>query len=123
MAIRKRENKGLLAGLYEFPMLEGHRTPEQVVSYLREIGLHSVFIKSLEDSRHIFTHKEWHMVGYVVRVDELMPVEGKGQGFLFVEPKETEKTFPIPSAFAAYTKYLNIKLGNDRFYSDARKET
>ncbi len=123
VAIRKRENKGLLAGLYEFPMLEGHRTPEQVVSYLREIGLHSVFIKSLEDSRHIFTHKEWHMVGYVVRVDELMPVEGKEQGFLFVEPKETEKTFPIPSAFAAYTKYLNIKLGNDRFYSDARKET
>lgn len=114
-AIRKRENKGLLAGLYEFPTLEGHKTPEQVVSYLREIGLHPIFIKQLEPSKHIFTHKEWHMTGYVVRVDELMPVEGKSQGFLFVDPKETEERYPIPSAFAAYTKYLNIKLGNDRF--------
>lgn len=114
-AIRKRENKGLLAGLYEFPTLEGHKTPEQVVSYLREIGLHPIFIKQLETSKHIFTHKEWHMTGYVVRVDELMPVEGKSLGFLFVDPKETEERYPIPSAFAAYTKYLNIKLGNDRF--------
>jgi len=121
-AIRKREKKGLLAGMYEFPTLEGHKTPEQVVAYLKEIGLHPIFIKSLETSKHIFTHKEWHMTGYVVRVDELMPIEGKEQGFLFVEPKETEERYPIPSAFAAYTKYLNIKLGNDRFYPDFGKK-
>ena len=122
-AIRKRENKGLLAGLYEFPTLEGHKTPEQVVSYLREIGLHPIFIKQLETSKHIFTHKEWHMTGFVVRVDELMPIEGMAQGFLFVDPKETEERYPIPSAFAAYTKYLNIRLGNDRFDPGLGKET
>lgn len=123
VAIHKREKKGLLAGLYEFPILEGHKTPEQVVSYLKEIGMHSILIRPLETSKHIFTHKEWHMTGYVIRVDELMPIEGKGQDLLFVEPKETEEKYPIPSAFAAYTKYLNIKLGNDRFYPDVKKET
>lgn len=122
-AIRKRENKGLLAGLYEFPTLEGHQTPKQVLAYLKEIGLHPIFIKQLEASKHIFTHKEWHMTGYVVRVDELMPIEGKAQGFLFVEPKETEERYPIPSAFAAYTKYLNIRLGNNRFDPGFEKET
>lgn len=122
-AIRKRENKGLLAGLYEFPTLEGHKTSDQVVSYLKEIGLHPIFIKQLEPSKHIFTHKEWHMTGYVVRVDELMPIEGKSPGFLFVDPKETEERYPIPSAFTAYTKYLNIRLGNDRFDSGPGNET
>ena len=55
------------------------------------------------------------MRGYAVRVDELMPIKGEEQGFLFVEPQETEEKYPIPSAFAAYTKYLNIKLGSERF--------
>ena len=63
------------------------------------------------------------MTGFVVRVDELMPIEGMAQGFLFVDPKETEERYPIPSAFAAYTKYLNIRLGNDRFDPGLGKET
>lgn len=114
-AIRKRPNQGLLAGLYEFPALEGHRTKEQVVHALKEWGMNPLFVKSLEASKHIFSHKEWHMKGYVIRVDELMPINGDEQGFIFVEPRETEEKYPIPSAFAAYTKYLNIKLGNEKF--------
>ena len=121
-AIHKRPNKGLLAGLYEFPSLEGHKTKDQVIRVLKEWGLNPIFIQSLESSKHIFSHKEWHMKGYAVRVDELMPVDGKEQGFLFVEPDETEEKYPIPSAFAAYTKYLNIKLGNEKFKKDERKK-
>ena len=117
-AIHKRPEKGLLAGLYEFPSLEGHKTKEQVIRALKEWGLNPIFIQSLEPSKHIFSHKEWHMKGYAVRVDELMPVDGREQGFLFVEPEETEEKYPIPSAFAAYTKYLNIKLGNEKFRKD-----
>lgn len=117
-AIHKRPGKGLLAGLYEFPSLEGHKTKEQVIKALKEWGLNPIFIQSLEPSKHIFSHKEWHMKGYAVRVDELMPVDGKEKGLLFVEPKETEEKYPIPSAFAAYTKYLNIKLVNEKLKKD-----
>lgn len=114
-ALRKRPDKGLLAGLYEFPSLEGYKTKEQVLAALKEWGLNPIFIQTLEPSKHIFSHKEWHMKGYAVRVDELMPIMGEKQGLLFVEPQETEEKYPIPSAFAAYTKYLNIKLGNEKF--------
>ncbi len=114
-AIQKRPDRGLLAGLYGFPSLEGHKTGEQVIQSLKEWGLNPIYIKPLESSKHIFSHKEWHMKGYVIRVDELMPVNGEAKGLLFVEPKETEEKYPIPSAFAAYTKYLNIKLGNEKF--------
>ena len=47
-----------------------------------------------------------------MRVDEL--AENKS-GMLFVEIKETESDYPIPSAFRAYTEYMEMRLGNERF--------
>ncbi len=115
-AICKRPGKGLLAGMYEFPSMEGHHTAEEVVSYLKEKGLSALRVQRLQDSKHIFSHREWHMVGYMVRVDELAnSEENKPENWLFIEPAETEEKYPIPSAFGAYTEYLNIKLGNEKF--------
>lgn len=116
-ALRKRPAKGLLAGMYEFPCMEGEYTAEQVLEYLREEGLQPLHIKELEPSKHIFTHKEWHMKGYAVRVDELARKEFKdiGKEWVFVEPTQTQAEYPIPSAFAAYVPYLNIKQGKERF--------
>lgn len=114
-AIRKRPAKGMLAGMYEFPSEEGHLSQEEVLALLKEKGLHPLRIQKLPDSRHVFTHREWDMIGYAVRVDELEPVRGTQEGLLFIEPSLTEKEYPIPSAYAAYTGYLQIRLGNDKF--------
>lgn len=115
-ALSKRPEKGLLAGLYEFPTMEGHRSAKEVVSYLKEKGLLTIRIQPLLEAKHIFSHKEWHMIGYMVRVDELAAAEKKKpEDWLFVEPERTEKEYPIPSAFSAYTDYLNIKLGNEKY--------
>ena len=107
-AIKKRADKGLLAGLYEFPCLSGKRSDEQVLAYLRELGFISLRIKGLGEAKHIFTHREWHMIGYSVRTDELMDqgAAAADAGFLFVEKEEIEKVYPLPSAYAAYAKYL-----------------
>lgn len=109
VAIRKRPKKGLLAGLYELPNLEGTLSEEEVLDVVRGYGLAPLFIQRLEDSKHVFTHKEWHMKGYAVRVEEL---EEEAEGMLFVERKRIEKDYPIPSAFAAYAKHMEILLGN-----------
>lgn len=118
-ALHKRPDKGLLAGMYEFPSMEGYHTAEEVVEYLKEMGLQTIRIQPLQESKHIFTHKEWHMMGYMVRVDELaMAAKAEKDAkadWLFVEPSETEERFAIPSAFAAYTRYLNIKLGKEKY--------
>ncbi len=116
-AIRRRSGKGLLAGMYEFPILEGYKTTEEVAEYLSENGIRALRIQPLEDAKHIFTHKEWHMKGYMVRVDELEhgnPGDGV-KDWIYIEPSETKENYPIPSAFAAYTKYLSIKLGKERY--------
>lgn len=108
----KRANKGLLAGLYEFPNVEGHLKEEEVITYLKKMGLSPIRLKKLEDSRHIFSHIEWHMTGYAVQIDE---TEQEYQNMLFVDVKETEEQYPIPAAFSRYTGYMNIRLGNDRY--------
>lgn len=38
VAIRKRSAKGLLAGLYEFPSVEGHLNRKEVIRYSQSIG-------------------------------------------------------------------------------------
>ena len=111
MAIRKRPKKGLLAGLYELPNVEGELTEDEVLALVKSYGLAPLFIQKLEDSKHIFTHKEWHMTGYAVRVEEL---EEETDGMLFVERKTIEENYPIPSAFAAYAKHMEIILGNKK---------
>lgn len=115
--LTKRPGKGLLAGMYEFPSLEGFHTAGEIRRYLAENGLKTIRIQPLEDAKHIFSHKEWHMKGYMVRVDELEPKKpAKGtEGWVYVEPEETQEKYPIPSAFAAYTGYLSIKLGKERY--------
>lgn len=112
-AFRKRPKKGLLAGMYEFPMLEGYRTEEEVLKELKHIGLKVLHIKSIGEAKHIFSHKEWHMAGYAVRVDELEEAEGAkgGQDWIFIDKDEARERYPIPSAYAAYAEYLDIKLG------------
>ena len=111
IAIRKRPKKGLLAGLYEFPNVEGHLSEDEVLELVKSYDLAPLFIQKLEDSKHIFTHKEWHMTGYAVRVEEL---EEETDGLLFVERETVEKEYPIPSAFGAYANQINIVLGNKR---------
>lgn len=110
----KRPSKGLLAGMYEFPVLEGHVSEKEVIAYLKQQGLDTIKILPLEEVKHIFTHKEWHMTGYMVRVDELSRGQVQKE-WLFIEPEETQQKYPIPSAYAKYMKYLQITVGYEVF--------
>ncbi len=111
VALCKRPERGLLAGMYEFPSLEGHKSEKQVLSYIKRLGFLPIKIKKLESAKHIFSHKEWHMIGYAVRVDELERTERRSgdAGLIFIEPAQAKDSYPIPSAFAAYADYMEMK--------------
>ena len=106
-------------GMYEFPMLEGKHTDEEVLQYLREQGLQTIQILPLGEAKHIFSHIEWHMTGYWVRVDELTPFRSETQneladGTVFVEIEKASREYAIPSAFAAYSSQFNLKRGEQQ---------
>lgn len=116
VAIRKRPDRGLLAGLYELPNVEGRLSQEEVLGLVKEMGLEPVRIQRLSSAKHIFSHIEWHMDGYAVLLEGGLPQKGEHQQpFIFVEAEDAKERYAIPSAFAAYAGYMNILLGNERF--------
>jgi len=60
----------------------------------------------LEDAKHIFTHVEWQMIAYAVRVTPEFDGYPEGSGLLLVPNGELHSSYAVPSAFSAYTKYL-----------------
>lgn len=100
VAIKKRPAKGLLARLYELPNVEGHLNIEQVVEHCKSIGLTPIRVKEMGKAKHIFSHVEWHMIGYQVQVDELE--KNCKDTVIFAKEEELENVYPIPTAFGAY---------------------
>ena len=101
MVLQKRPAKGLLAGLYEFPSEKGFLTEDEAVKAVEKMGFSPLRVQPLPDAKHIFTHVEWHMKGFQVRVAE---TESVPQGMVLADREETEEEYPIPSAYAVYKK-------------------
>ena len=96
VALHKRPEQGLLAGLWELPMTEEIQDEKALQRQLRQWD---VMIKEWEWSvtaKHIFTHKEWHMKGVLVHV------HNGSEQFQWVTKKELQQQYALPSAFRVY---------------------
>ena len=103
-AISKRPPKGLLAGLYELPNKEGYLTEEEILSFVKGLHLIPLHIREAGEAKHIFSHVEWRMKGYFIKV--AATEEKKVGSLIFVDRKESRGKYPIPSAFSAYRKFI-----------------
>ncbi len=98
--IAKRDSKGLLANLYEFIGFDSFMSEEEIRREFNWMDI--ISIEKLSDSKHIFTHLEWHMKGYRLTVNEIPEV-----AFPYIKIKKEEITdYAIPSAFRSFTKQL-----------------
>jgi A/G-specific adenine glycosylase len=99
-AIRKRPDSGMLAGLWEFPNAEGRLTEEAVLSLASDWDAAPHRAVPFGSAKHIFTHVEWHMVGYRVEL------AAESASLVWKTVDELDADYAIPTAFRAYTKYL-----------------
>lgn len=106
IALRKREDSGLLAGLWEFPNCEGYQDESSAAETLQGLGLHITDWKKQISAKHIFTHVEWHMTGYV------LSVSGAGPSDWVWADSEQLHALAVPSAFARYYKEAETLLGS-----------
>ena len=108
-AIRKRPARGLLAGLWEYPNLEGKWTKRSVLDHLAAEGFTVCSIAALPSARHVFTHIEWNLTGWDVCVDETSRAprctadEDDYAALLWVRRAELADTYSIPAAFGYFT--------------------
>ena len=97
-AIRRRERSGLLAGLWEFPNLDGCLEAREAVEAARELGRTVRAIRPAGQTRHVFTHVEWHMTGY------LLEVEAPNGDLLWKTAGQIAESYPLPTALKTYRK-------------------
>ena len=88
-ALVRRESKGLLANMWQFPFFEGEVNIEQFGRVIKR-----------KKAKHIFTHVEWHMTGYLVKADECL------KEYEWASAKEIQEKYALPSAFKAFTQWI-----------------
>lgn len=96
IALQKRPDTGLLAGLWEFPNLPGSLDPDTAEQALSHWGLTARDWRKRLAAKHIFTHVEWRMTGYSLLVS------GSGDARFFWADGADLDEKAMPSAFAKY---------------------
>ena len=93
----RRGEKGVLAGLWEFPALAGHCGSEEVRQQLAEefsvIAAVTAEIEVLPPAKHIFSHLEWEMTAYWIRLPDRGIVTECSAGF--ADTTDSEKGNPF----------------------------
>ena len=107
LAIRKRPADGLLAGLWELPSIDGHLTAEDLMRTLNSETMPESFGKK----KHIFTHIEWDMRAYLVKLPPekneaaaLCMEREFGEGLVWVSKGDLDCEYSLPTAFRTFVK-------------------
>ncbi len=100
VAIRKREEKGLLANMYEFPNITKKMTKKEIPKVLQVWKLESKQIEKIGAHHHVFSHIEWDMVGYKIQLSSM------NKEFEWIEKEEILEKYPIPGAFIPFRKKM-----------------
>ena len=95
-ALEKRPNKGLLAGLWQFPNISGHLDVAAAAAELEKWGLSLREVYREVSRKHIFTHIVWDMKGIYLEVSEPLG------GFRWFTAAEINAQAALPTAFRLF---------------------
>jgi len=104
--IEKRPETGLLANLWQFPMIPGQiKTNEEAEQWLnKEYGLDITVDKKVGDVRHVFSHIIWEIDVYEAMTYQSVK-EIKDQRLRMVSREEIDK-FPFPVSHQKMMQYI-----------------
>ena len=88
VALRRRDDRGLLAGLWEFPNVLGQELPAEWEVAPKGQTLCAV-------GKHVFTHIEWHMTAYAGE----LPGPELPEGWVWAGRHELKHQYAVPNAF------------------------
>ncbi len=108
-AIRKRMEKGLLYGLWELPGIESKVGKEKLQQILTDLGIASLEITPMKDAKHIFSHVEWDMSGYHIRLKEVPKEYSTRNSIVWANTSDLTNIYSIPNAFMSFTKDIKLK--------------
>ncbi len=100
-ALQKRPDKGLLAGLWQFPNVSGKLNTQAALNQVEEFYLKSKEILLQVERKHIFTHVEWDMRGIY------MEVANCNDTFTWLTADEINAQAALPTAFRLFWEEMD----------------
>ena len=100
IALCKRQGKGVLAGMWSFPMLENHCSSADAAAFLEKSGFEILDIRQGENRKHVFTHLIWNMQCFCCAVKN-MP-----ESFHWFSAGSLLNDLSMPTAFRQFQKQL-----------------
>jgi A/G-specific adenine glycosylase len=113
-ALIQRPSTGLLASMWELPSLDGYASEKNVLQYAHSLGLTVDSISTLPAAKHVFSHVEWHMIGYQIKLNFAREVAETNAVYAitqaaaslpqlhWVSKGELHASYAVPTAFKAY---------------------
>ena len=103
VALRRRPDRGLLAGLWEYPneLAGGFDWPARW-------GLALSPLEKAGTGKHIFTHIEWHMTALAGELDG----PDLPEGWVWAGREELRDTYAVPNAFQSFSRLVADRLGH-----------
>lgn len=95
-ALHRRENTGLLAGLWEFPNVSGALSAEEALRQIEQWQLEPRELKKIIHRKHIFTHIVWEMEGVYAEINR------KDSRFVWMTAEQLEGEAALPTAFRQF---------------------
>ena len=104
VALRRRGEKGLLAGLWEYP-----NEPGGGPGLLEEWGITPLRLERGGTARHVFTHIEWHMTARLIETKgEALP-----EGWVWAGREELRREYAVPNAFQSFQYLVEERLRDE----------
>lgn len=99
IAICRRNEKGVLQGLWQLPCVNGALQAAEALAAADKFGVQPASIERELHREHVFTHIRWEMTCFVFRCAH--PCDD----FVWATPEELEAAYALPTAFR---KFLEI---------------
>jgi len=96
LAVEKREEAGLLGGLWALPNVSGELNERDALKQASLWGVNPTELIYAKQKKHIFTHVEWHMRGYYIECRAESPQ------FTWVNEMERAERVALPTAFRQF---------------------
>lgn len=96
IALKKRNESGLLSGLWELPNVPEQISEAQAFSFADAWHCAPQQLLRTAKRKHIFTHIEWEMVCYYISCQH------KSENFQWVSQAELNTTYSLPTAFRKF---------------------
>ena len=110
IVVHKRPDRGLLSGLWELPntseRMETDRAQDWLIGQFDQKDGPDFQMNSLGEGKHIFTHVEWRMMGYYVKIRHLPEALLQKKSWILVSARDLKEQYAMPSAFDCYTNAI-----------------